>query len=149
MTLTSRILTAPSRADKVPRGFRTTEQWMVSEQKGSSQMLRILRAGIAMGIVERASFRIQTSRGLFPTNHYRELPDKITRQIYKELLIDDTTAPIEDEQVSNGDHRRPVAFKRKHGQGQPRRKDASTGGKARGGGRKGRGAGKVSERRVR
>lgn len=136
MTLTSRILTAPSRADKVPAGFYTTEQWVSREQKGSSQMLRILRAGIAMGIVERASFRIQTSRGLFPTNHYREIPD-------------DTTAPVEDEQVSNGDHRRPVAFKREHGQGQPRRKDAGTGGKARGGGRKGRGVGKAGKGRVR
>lgn len=132
MTLTSRILTNPARADKVPAGFYTTEQWMSIEGKGMSQMLRILRSGMSQGIVERASFRIQTSRGLFPTNHYREIPD-------------DTHAPVEDEQVSNGDHRSPVAVKRKHGQGQPRRKDASTGGKARGDRRKGRGAGKVGK----
>ena len=136
MTLTSRILKAPTRADKVPDGFYTTEQWMAREGKSESAMLRTLRAGMRLAIVEQASFRIHTGRGLFPTNHYRE-------------ITDDTTAPVEDEQVGNGNHRRPVAVKRKHGQGQPRRKDASTGGKARGGGRKGRGAGKVSERRVR
>ena len=136
MTLTSRILTAPSRADKIPNGFLTTAQWMAKDRKSESAMLRTLRKGMAMGIVEQASFLIQTGRGLYPTNHYREIPD-------------DTTAPIENEQVSNGDHRRTVAVKRKHGQGQPRRKDASTGGKARGGGRKGRGAGKAGERRVR
>jgi len=135
MTLTSRILTAPARADKIPPGFYTTEQWMAREGKGESTMLRTLRAGISMGIVERASFRIQTGRGLFPTNHYREIPD-------------DTHAPVEDEQVSNGDHRRPVAVKREHGQGQPRGKNASCGGKARGGGRKGRGASKVGKGRV-
>lgn len=136
MTLTSRILKAPTRSDKIPAGFYTTDEWMRREWKSESAMLRILRAGISQGIVERASFRIQTGRGLFPTNHYREIPD-------------DTHAPIEDEQVSNGNHRRPVAVKRKHGQGQPRRKDARRGGKAGERARKGRGAGKAGKGRVR
>jgi len=136
MTLTSRIQKAPARSDKIPAGFYTTDEWMRREWKSESAMLRILRAGMAQGIVERASFRIHTGRGLYPTNHYREIPD-------------DTTAPVEDEQVGNGDHRRPVAVKRKHGQGQPRRKDASTGGKARGDRRKGRGVGKAGKGRVR
>lgn len=62
---------ATTRADTVPPGWRTSDQWAAETQRDPCTVGKILRAGVDSGIVERRQFRIVTGRGVCKVWHYR------------------------------------------------------------------------------
>lgn len=59
--------------EQVPDGWKTA--WQLQQEWGMSQAHtgRLIRNGVAKGILEARKFRISTERrGVFPTEHYRK-----------------------------------------------------------------------------
>jgi len=115
MNLKNRI--AQTQADVVPADFYTAEQWCKRLDSSLTQTSLTLRRGMRMGIVVCQKYRIVTSRGLYPTPHYKELPD-------------DTETTAQTQGTSDGDRKHCDSVKPSNGQGFTRRQNAGREAKA-------------------
>ena len=104
-------------AVQVPEGYYTAKEWCDKLDASMTNTNLTLRRGVSMGIVDCKKFRVLTSRGLFPTPYYKELPD-------------DTHTTSKAQSDSNGNHKHPAPTKPLHGKGQPRGQDAGRKAKA-------------------
>ncbi|MBC8324327.1 MAG: hypothetical protein H8E27_01700 [Verrucomicrobia subdivision 3 bacterium] len=57
--------------ESVPSGWYTVAEIAGQLGKSYSHTGRMLCASVRAGIIERRQFRIQTPRGLYPTNHFK------------------------------------------------------------------------------
>lgn len=58
---------------RVPKGWMTVTEIMKKSGMSRSTTDRTVRALFAEGKLERRMFRIETTRGLFPVPHYKEV----------------------------------------------------------------------------
>ena len=116
MNLRERIACQP---DEVPNDFLTATQWGDELNLSPAETRRTLNKGIKLGIVIVKKFKIQTEqRGIYPTPHYKELPD-------------DTKATAQTQGTSDGDRKHRDSTEPPNGQRQSRRQNAGLGEKAR------------------
>jgi len=115
MNLRERIACQP---DDVPNNFMTATQWGNELNLSPAETRRTLNKGIRLGIVIVKKFKIQTEqRGLYPTPHYKELPD-------------DTKATAQTQGTSDGDRKHCDTAQPSNGQGFTRRQNAGRKAKA-------------------
>lgn len=62
--------------DKVPKGWKTTEQICAEVDRAPRTVRQCLIAGVKSGTIEVKRFRIQCGSRVVPVNHYREVKGK-------------------------------------------------------------------------
>ena len=59
------------KADKIPKGWKTTTEWAKEEKLSEPMVRKYLRLGVQSGIIEKQSFRILSYGMIKPVPHYR------------------------------------------------------------------------------
>jgi hypothetical protein len=59
-----------NRADEIPPGWKTSEEWAVIEKTSQRQVSILLRKGVLLGLLEMKKFRVMRDV-LKPVPHYR------------------------------------------------------------------------------
>lgn len=62
---------AEKRAEAVPEGWKTSEQWASEASRATCTTAAILLSGVKAGIVERHAFMVETGCGVRKVWHYR------------------------------------------------------------------------------
>lgn len=53
-----------------PKGWKTAKQWCAEEQISSDHGRRMIRGLVESGDWEMRKYRVETGRGIYPTQHY-------------------------------------------------------------------------------
>lgn len=69
------IAALTAKADDIPEGFRTIDQWAKHWGLGRSSASRYVHKAVEMGLMEKKSFTqcVRKDGRAYPTAHYREI----------------------------------------------------------------------------
>lgn len=74
---------AEKRAEPVPEGWKTSEQWAFEAGRATCTTAAILLNGVKAGIVERRYFTIETGCGVRKVWHYRMVEKQASKPAKK------------------------------------------------------------------